>query len=104
MGGSHEWLSADKGSRNLDARTLFFYQCTVNTPAMVRKMIGLGSQYVYNPQGQRGRFLDGAKNYKMNIPGQPTGKGLLVDHGLRPADAFASCRPASNTRAGTIGV
>ena len=74
VGGSHEWLSADKGSRNLDARTLFFYQCTVNTPAMVRKMIGLGSQYIYNPKDTKGRFLDGAKNYKLNIPANPPAK------------------------------
>ena len=95
VGGSHEWLSADKGSRNLDARTLFFYQCTVNTPAMVRKMIGLGSQYIYNPKDTQGRFLDGAKNYKTEYSRQPTGKGLLVDYGLRPADAVgAADRPA----------
>lgn len=32
----------------LDARTLFFYGATVNTPAMALKMIGKGSQYAYN--------------------------------------------------------
>ena len=35
------------GGRNLDARTSFFYQATVNTPAMVAKMPGVGSQYAY---------------------------------------------------------
>ena len=68
VGGSHEWLGADQGSRYLDARALFFYQATVNTPAMVRKMVGLGSQYVYAAKDTQGNYLDGAKNYTLNIP------------------------------------
>ena len=33
------------GGRNLDARTMFYYGYTVNTPAMVAKIVGNGSQY-----------------------------------------------------------
>ena len=45
-GGDYRWLIEDgKGGRNLDARTFFFYVATVNTPAMVKEMIGVGSQY-----------------------------------------------------------
>jgi hypothetical protein len=73
VGGSHEWLDAD-GSRNQDARSLFFYQATVNTPAMVRKMVGLGSQYVFAGKDSKGDYLDGAKNYKLNIPANPPAK------------------------------
>ena len=69
VGGSHEWLKdAGEGGRYLDARTLFFYQATVNTPAMVLKMIGKGSQYAGCAVDSDGNYLDGSKNYKLNIP------------------------------------
>ena len=69
VGGSHEWLKDDGvGGRNLDARTLFFYQATVNTPAMVVKMVGKGSQYAYATTDKNGDYLDGSKNYTLNIP------------------------------------
>ncbi|KAF1690442.1 DUF1254 domain-containing protein [Pseudoxanthomonas koreensis] len=69
VGGSYEWLANEgRGGRNLDARTLFFYQATVNTPAMTLKMVGAGSQYAYAVTDRNGDYLDGAKNYKLNIP------------------------------------
>ena len=69
VGGSHEWLKdGGAGGRNLDARTFFFYQATVNTPAMVLKMIGAGSQYAGCSTDSEGNYLDGSKNYKLNIP------------------------------------
>ena len=69
VGGSHEWLrDGGKGGRNLDARTLFFYIATVNTPAMVLKMVGKGSQYALATTDADGDYLDGSKNYKLNIP------------------------------------
>jgi len=69
VGGSYEWLKNEgNGGRNLDARTLFFYQATVNTPAMVMKMVGKGSQYAYASTDANGDYLDGSKAYKLNIP------------------------------------
>lgn len=69
VGGSYQWLKdGGVGGRNLDARTLFFYGATVNTPAMVLKMIGKGSQYAYAATDNKADYLDGAKNYKLNIP------------------------------------
>jgi hypothetical protein len=69
VGGDYQWLSdGGKGGRNLDARTLFFYQATVNTPAMVLKIPGVGSQYAYTEQDKDGHYLDGAKNYRVTIP------------------------------------
>ena len=69
VGGSHEWLKdKGEGGRWQDARTLFFYSATVNTPAMAVKMIGKGSQYGFNATDKEGNYLDGAKNYKLNIP------------------------------------
>lgn len=69
IGGSYQWLIEEgRGGRNLDARTMFFYGATVNTPAMALKMIGLGSQYAYNATDSSGNYLDGSKNYVLNIP------------------------------------
>jgi hypothetical protein len=68
-GGSYEWLIDDgKGGRNKDARTLFFYLATVNTPAMVLAIPGVGSQYALASTDSEGRYLDGSKNYKLVIP------------------------------------
>jgi len=68
-GGSYQWLHNDgNGGRNKDARTLFFYIATVNTPAMVLEMIGAGSQYALAALDSKGRYLDGAQDYKLTIP------------------------------------
>jgi hypothetical protein len=56
------------GGRNLDARAFFFYFATVNTPAIVWKMIGKGSQYAWGYLDSEGTYLDGGKNYKLNLP------------------------------------
>lgn len=72
VGGSYQWLrDGGKGGRFLDARTLFFYQATVNTPAMVQQMIGVGSQYAYAATDRNGDYLDGAKSYRLRIPANP---------------------------------
>jgi hypothetical protein len=69
IGGDYRWLK-DKGDggRYLDARTLFFYGATVNTPAMAMKIIGKGSQYAYNARDKNGDYLYGDKTYKLSIP------------------------------------
>jgi hypothetical protein len=69
IGGDYQWLKSEgKGGRFLDARTRFFYAATVNTPAMVLKMIGVGSQYAIAFLDADGNYLDGRKNYTLNIP------------------------------------
>jgi hypothetical protein len=51
-GGSYEWLKdGGRGGRNLDARNNFFWAYTVNTPAMVLEMVGVGSQYAIARNG-----------------------------------------------------
>ena len=75
VGGSYQWLiDGGKGGRNLDARTLFFYQATVNTPAMAAKIPGVGSQYAYAERDSAGNYLDGAKNYRLRIPANAPAK------------------------------
>jgi hypothetical protein len=69
IGGNHEWLrDGGSGGRFLDARTFFFYMATVNTPAMVNKMVGKGSQYALNNLDDDGNLLDGGTSYALKIP------------------------------------
>ena len=69
IGGNYQWLRDDgNGGRYLDARTMFFYMATVNTPAMVLKIPGKGSQYALNVTDSTGAFLDGSKTYQLTIP------------------------------------
>jgi hypothetical protein len=69
FGGNYEFLlDGDGNERNLDARTAFFYIATVNTPAMAMKMVGRGSQYAVADRDSTGRYLDGARNYRLNVP------------------------------------
>jgi len=69
IGGDYQWLKdGGEGGRYLDARTMFFYIATVNTPAMVLKMVGVGSQYAAAMRDSQGNTFDGAKTYKLNMP------------------------------------
>ncbi len=69
VGADYRWLiNNGQGGRNLDARTFFFYVATVNTPAMVLKMIGKGSQYAMNSTDANGNYLDGSKSYTLTVP------------------------------------
>lgn len=56
------------GGRNLDARTMFYYGYTVNTPAMVAKIVGRGSQYAMGFADKAGYPFDGSKTYRLNVP------------------------------------
>ncbi len=69
IGGDHRWLiDGGAGGRNLDARTLFFYLATVNTPAMALEMPGIGSQYAITDHDARGEYLDGGQRYELTLP------------------------------------
>ena len=75
VGGDYRWLVDDgAGGRNLDARTLFFYVATVNTPAMAWKMVGVGSQYALANRDSAGEYLDGAETYRLTLPADPPAK------------------------------
>jgi hypothetical protein len=66
-GGSYEFLS-QPGVRNLDARVMMHYYATGITPAMVIKMVGVGSQYAAATTDSAGKALDGGKTYKIHLP------------------------------------
>ncbi len=67
IGGSYEFLK-QKGVRNLDARSYFFFYATGITPAMAEKMVGKGSQYAVASVDANGDPLDGSKNYTVHLP------------------------------------
>jgi hypothetical protein len=58
----------ENGERNIDARALFHYFATGITPAMEKKLVGAGSQYVYTGRDSEKRYLDGSKTYKITLP------------------------------------
>jgi hypothetical protein len=66
VGNNHEFSPG--GVLDPDARTYFFYLATGITPAMALKIIGIGSQYAVLEHDAMGHYLDGAKNYRMNLP------------------------------------
>ncbi|MBN3852261.1 DUF1254 domain-containing protein [Paraburkholderia sp. Ac-20340] len=66
IGGSYQWLA--NGARNFDARTMFFYAATVDTPAMAVAMPGVGSQYASANLDASGRPFDGGKDYVLHVP------------------------------------
>ena len=67
------------GGRNIDARAQYFYMATFNSPAMVWKLIGKGSQYAWGYLDSKGDYLDGGKSYKLNLPGDaPAEKFMSV--------------------------
>ena len=67
VGGSHEFLR-ESGARDLDARTMFHYGYTAVTPAMVAKIVGVGSQYAVTALDAEGNYLDGSKTYSLTLP------------------------------------
>jgi len=76
-GGSYEWLyEKGLGGRNLDARTLFFYMATVNTPAMVLKLPGKGSQYAWTATDSDGAYFDGGESYSLTLPADVPAKNF----------------------------
>ncbi len=66
IGGSYQWLTKG-GGRNFDARTMFFYAATVNTPAMAVAMAGIGSQYAFANFDSKGEAFDGGKTYRLRV-------------------------------------
>jgi hypothetical protein len=58
----------NRGARDLDARVEWFYQATGQTPAMVVRAVGSGSQYAIAAVDSRGEYLDGSKQYRLRLP------------------------------------
>ena len=65
---SDDYNFSPGGVLDLDARTYTFYGGTGISPAMMVKMVGVGSQYAITEHDASGQYLDGAKNYSLHLP------------------------------------
>jgi hypothetical protein len=74
MQGGLTYTFARDGVPQIDARNNVYYMAAGNSPAMMDKNVGQGSQYLWTYRDARGEFLDGAKTYRLhvlpNIPAQ----------------------------------
>ena len=76
-------LSMAARGRNLDARNNFFWAYTVNTPAMVLEMVGVGSQYAI--AGTDSKMVNCSGWWQiLQVDDRPESpcQGFLVDRGL----------------------
>ena len=55
------------GAPQIDARNYVYYMAAGNSPAMMEKNVGQGSQYLWTYRDADGDFLDGAKNYRLHV-------------------------------------
>ena len=58
---------ARNGTPQVDARNNVYYMAAGNSPAMMDKNVGQGSQYLWTYSDSKGEFLDGSKTYKLHI-------------------------------------
>lgn len=56
------------GARTLDSRTAFYYAYTMDSPGMIMRIPGVGSQYLMGFLDAAGDPFDGAKTYKVTLP------------------------------------
>lgn len=56
------------GARTLDSRTAFYYAYTLDSPAMIMQIPGVGSQYLLAFRDANGEVFDGTKTYKVTLP------------------------------------
>lgn len=70
------------GIPQIDARNTVYYMGAGNSPAMMDKNVGRGSQYLWTFRDASGEFLDGARTYRLHIPAGIPCDELLVGRGL----------------------
>ncbi len=90
------------GAPQIDARNNVYYMAAGNSPAMMAKNVGQGSQYLWTYRDADGNFLDGAKTYKLHVlPNIPAGNFwsvLVYDF----AEAGRSCRTVNHFRRSAV--
>lgn len=60
------------GAPQIDARNNVYYMAAGNSPAMMEKNVGQGSQYLWTYRDTEGAYLDGGRAYRLRIlPGVP---------------------------------
>jgi hypothetical protein len=66
IGGSASWDA--QGYTNVDRRAAFAYIAIGMSPAMVQRIVGAGSQYLWTPRDATRAYLDGSKSYRLRLP------------------------------------
>ena len=66
MGNSYDFTR--RGVRLQDARTTYFYLRTLTSPQLVRAKVGEGSELVMAVTDDQGRYFDGSKSYRLQLP------------------------------------
>jgi hypothetical protein len=56
------------GARTLDSRVAFYYAYTLDSPGMIMRLPGVGSQYLMGFLDADSNPYDGAKTYKVTLP------------------------------------
>ncbi|HKE88096.1 MAG TPA: DUF1254 domain-containing protein [Vicinamibacterales bacterium] len=56
------------GVPQIDARNNAYYMAAGNSPAMMEKHVGQGSQYLWTYRDASGEFLNGAQPYRLRVP------------------------------------
>ena len=67
MQGGLTYTFARDGAPQIDARNNVYYMAAGNSPAMMDKNVGQGSQYLWTYRDANGEFLDGGKTYKLHV-------------------------------------
>lgn len=62
------YLFERDGAPQIDARNNVYYMAAGNSPAMMEKNVGQGSQYLWTYRDADGDYLDGAKAYRLHVP------------------------------------
>jgi hypothetical protein len=55
------------GAPQVDARNNVYYMAAGNSPSMMDKNVGQGSQYLWTYRDASGEYLDGAKTYRLHV-------------------------------------
>ncbi len=56
------------GARTLDSRAAFYYGYTLDSPGMIMRLPGVGSQYLMGFLDSKNEPFDGARTYKLTLP------------------------------------
>ena len=86
------------GYRTLNVRTAMFFYATGITPAMIMRLLGIGSQYLMATVDSKGEYFDGNKTYKVtlppNIPARAFWSLILYDNQTRSSAGNAPALPS----------
>jgi hypothetical protein len=63
----NDYTFTRNGVPQIDARNNVYYMAAGNSPAMMAKNVGQGSQYLWTYRDADGEYLDGAKSYQLHV-------------------------------------